>query len=194
MESWISANADTDVGGESGEIAVHYFSSHNKLIKRIKVIEELAEWIDKAFSKNAENINNIDKDVASLNPPASSETETDDTGITFIPKKYQNGSLPNRELREMSTKALAVNGRSTVDCREKHSDDSDTNQSDRTASPTRDERDHTVVKEIHTPISRSTPHPPDTPRSVQRALAGTHISETELIRRRRLLDSHIFEQ
>ncbi|KAG6903100.1 hypothetical protein C0995_006287 [Termitomyces sp. Mi166 len=149
------------------------------------VIEELAEWIDEAFAKNAEKLNNHDKHFALLNPPASSETETDDTGITFIPKKYQNGSSPIKEPREMSTKTLAVNGRSS-------SDESDTNQSDRTASPTRDERDHSIVRETH--VSRSTPHPPDTPKSGQRGAAGTQISETELMRRRRLLDSHIFEQ
>ncbi|KAG6898165.1 hypothetical protein C0992_004152 [Termitomyces sp. T32_za158] len=152
------------------------------------VIEELAEWIDEAFSKNAENFDNIDKGVV-LKPQASSETEADDTGITFIPKKYQNGSFPAKEL---STRT--VNGRSTFGQLDSPSEESDTNQSDRTASPTHDERDHSVVKETHTPVSRSTPHPPDTPRSLQRALAGTQISETELLRRRRLLDSHIFEQ
>ncbi|KAG6867864.1 hypothetical protein C0993_010090 [Termitomyces sp. T159_Od127] len=171
-----------------------YLQMPTLMLEAKAVIEELAEWIDEAFSKNAENFYNINNGVALLNPPASSETETDDFGITFVPKKYQNGSLPVNELQEMGTKTLNGNGRPTVGHREKSSEESDTNQSDRTASPIRDERDHSVVKEIHTPVSRSTPHPPDTPRSVQRALAGTQISETELLRRRRLLDSHIFEQ
>ncbi|KAH0588932.1 Hormone-sensitive lipase [Termitomyces sp. J132] len=155
------------------------------------VIEELAEWIDGAFVKNAEKFNNRDKDLALLDPPASSETETDET-ITFIPRKYQSESFPVNEPRD---KSIAANGgQSTAGHQEESSDESDMHQGDCAASLTRDERDHSIVNETHTPGSRSTPHPPDTPRSRQRALAGTQISETELMRRRRLLDSHIFEQ
>ncbi|KAG6833525.1 hypothetical protein H0H87_005176 [Tephrocybe sp. NHM501043] len=164
------------------------------------VIEELAEWIDEAFARNAEESDTYSKDLARLvdtsAPPTSSETETDDTGITFIPKKYQNGSSPIKESREMGTKssALTMNSMAAIH-RDESSDDSETSQSDRTASPTRGDHGHLLAKEIHTPVSRSTPHPPDTPtKSGLRGPAGTQISETELMRRRRLLDSHIFEQ
>ncbi|KAG6837502.1 hypothetical protein H0H93_008427 [Arthromyces matolae] len=157
------------------------------------VIEELAEWIDEAFTRNGENSNNQVNGVALSSPSpvtTSSETETDDTGITFVPKKYQNGS-PTRGSRERTVRAPS--GRPAISTQSKESSE-DSDHSDRTASPIRGEAERFILRETHTPASRSSPHPPDTPRSGQRGPAGTQISETELMRRRRLLDSHIFEQ
>ncbi|KAF5380497.1 hypothetical protein D9615_004574 [Tricholomella constricta] len=162
------------------------------------VIEELAEWIDVAFARNSEKCGNRSP-LKFSGALTSSETETDDPGITFIPKKYQNGSSlagHDEHLREITkpVKALAANHR------EDSSDESEAYISDRTASPipkSRDERDHGMLnhlRETYTPVPNSSPHPPDTPKSGQRQSAGTPITETELMRRRRLLDSHIFEQ
>ncbi|KAG6920304.1 hypothetical protein DXG01_005073 [Tephrocybe rancida] len=174
------------------------FLAHEITDAVFKVIEELAEWIDDAFAKHAEKSDIPGKALALLDTsapptPSETETETDDAGITFIPRKYQNGSSPIKESREPSTKPFAVNGLAASH-RNESSDESETNQSDRTVSPTWGDHDRLMVKEIPTPASRSTPHPPDTPKSGIRAPAGTQISETELMRRRRLLDSHIFEQ
>ncbi|KAG6866707.1 hypothetical protein C0991_011366 [Blastosporella zonata] len=173
-----------------------YLQMPTLMMEAKAVIEELAEWIDEAFARNAEKSDNSHgKGLTYLDtsgPRTSSETETDDVGITFIPKKYQNETSPIKEPRE-NAKTFTVNGLAASH-RDESSDESETNHSDRTASPTRGDHDHLIAKEIHTPVSRSTPHPPDTPRSGLRGPAGTQISETELMRRRRLLDSHIFEQ
>ncbi|KAG5654405.1 hypothetical protein H0H81_003229 [Sphagnurus paluster] len=164
-----------------------------------KVIEELADWIDEAFAKNSEK---FDNHAPYKSPGAftSSETETDDPGITFVPKRYQNGSPVvgnGHDEQKILIKPVAMKLLATSH-REESSEESDTDRSDRTASPkmkARDERDHSVLnllRETYPPVLHSTPHPPDTPRSGQRQ-SGTPITETELMRRRRLLDSHIFE-
>ncbi|KAG6831689.1 hypothetical protein H0H92_008332 [Tricholoma furcatifolium] len=173
-----------------------YLQMPTLMLEARAVIEELAEWINEAFLKNAEKTETHGKGLLPLSvspAPASSETDTDDNGITFIPKKYQNGS-PIKETRETSANCSSNSMAATH--REYSSDESEGDQTDRTASPSQRDHEHSSVrvramrKDIHTPVSRSTSQPPDTPRSRERA---AQISETELMRRRRLLDSHIFE-
>jgi len=88
--------------------------------------------------------------------PFVSETETDDTGITFVPKRA-SGSPPRRPLV----------------------DKAESSSSDGTLCETGDVKLNLEV--------RGTPEKPGTPRQ-----GGLTISESELMRRRRLLDSHIF--
>ncbi|KAG5648594.1 hypothetical protein DXG03_003205 [Asterophora parasitica] len=173
----------------------HGYLQMPTLMKEAKaVIEELAEWIDEAFARNSEN--HIPPTF--LGALTSSETETDDPGITFIPKKYQSGNGSalgghDEEARAIA-KPVAVKGLAAIH-RDDSSDESDANVSDSTASPPLKARDEygllNHLRETYTPTSNSSPHPPDTPRS--RQAAGTPITETELMRRRRLLDAHIFE-
>lgn len=174
-------------------------------LKNGQVIEELAEWIDDAFSRNVTKLaqpvgNGKGKECV---PPTllialtSSETETDDPGIIFVPKKYQNGTSPAFNGEKIGiVKPEVINELH----REDSSDDSDTYLSDRTASPTLIAHDERISVDAMGPskdgylVQRSTPQPPDTPRAAGPRQAGTQITETELMRRRRLLDSHIFEQ
>ena len=86
------------------------------------MIEELAEWIDLAFEryhgKGDERNGNV---VQTLMPrklerqvssPLTSETETEDTGITFIPRKTQVGSCDSSSegtlVSDVSVKSVAA--------------------------------------------------------------------------------------
>jgi hypothetical protein len=112
----------------------------------------------------------------------------DDPGITFVPKKYQNGSpFLHHQVRELSA------------AREDEFDAEGTNARILSASQ---KLDH-VMSEDQVFVDRSpenrvvsgmrsTPQLSETPKGGSRQ-AGTPITETELMRRRRLLDSHIFE-
>lgn len=117
-----------------------------------QVIEELGEWIIHAFDRHGPmpEAKMPVSAVGSEQPsPLMSETETDDTGITFMPKRA-GGTSPARQA--MSDK-----------------------------SESRSSSDGTLVE---------TPRP----EKAGTARLGKHIiSESELMRRRRLLDSHIFE-
>ncbi|KAF9568032.1 alpha/beta-hydrolase [Agrocybe pediades] len=127
------------------------------------VIEELAEWIDHAFSKYPACIPDGRERSAvqtllapkchdAGSSPLTSETETDDTCITFVPKRHQ----------EITGRPSAERGESSVS----------------------EESESTVVGAGET----KTPEKPSMPRQ-----AGEKITESELMRRRRLLDSHIFD-
>lgn len=91
--------------------------------------------------------------------PFASETETDDTGITFVPKRTAASSSPPR-------RPLVVEKIESSD-----------------GTPIESRSDTPVRGGVSTPEKAGTPR--------QR---GQVISEGELMRRRRLLDSHIFEQ
>lgn len=86
--------------------------------------------------------------------PLVSETETDDTGITFVPKRA-SGSPPRRSLVEKAELSSSSDG--------------------------------TLCEDVK--LNLGTPEKPGTPRQ-----GGLTITESELMRRRRLLDSHIFEK
>lgn len=164
-----------------------------------QVIDELAEWIDVAFSKNSDAaLNNnpdfwLDAKKSSPQPPGtttSSETETDDSGITFVPKKYQSGSSTAcvddgpREVITSSPKSMT--GRIESD-QNGHmaSPWNETGKDSEFEAPGPQESDYP-------PAMRTTPQPPATPKQTGPRQGGTQITETELMRRRRLLDSHIF--
>jgi len=123
----------------------------------VQVIEELAEWIDHAFCKypatigdargaerNAVQTHLAPKSHESGSSPLTSETETDDTCITFVPKRHH----------EMG--GAVGSGKEEVE-----------------------EESETTAK---------TAEKQTTPRQT-----GEKITESELMRRRRLLDSHIFD-
>jgi len=120
-----------------------------------QVIEELGEWIIHAFDRHGPlpEAKTPVSAVGSEQPsPFMSETETDDTGITFMAKRAGGTSPP----RPMTDKGES-----------------------------RSSSDGTLVE---------TPRRVSTPEKVGTARLGKHIiSESELMRRRRLLDSHIFE-
>ncbi|KAJ7091212.1 Alpha/Beta hydrolase protein [Mycena epipterygia] len=133
------------------------------------VIEELAEWIDAAFERYSVNTVRVSVSQRRESPArkpipkdslSTSETETDDSGITFVPK------------RRTSPPESLTGGRRTP-----------TNRSPPgTAAGDSDvETGHSrVVSETDAAGQRSRP-------------GGQTITETELMRRRRLLDAHIFE-
>lgn len=128
-----------------------------------QVIEELAEWIVHAFDRY-QDANPNDRlpvptqplKMASEPSPLTSETETDDTGITFIPKRHGGGASPPQR------PAFAV-----VDREKGESSGSDVTL-----------LDEVVREKVSTPTPRQQQHT---------------ISESELLRRRRLLDDYIFE-
>ncbi|GLB37599.1 putative hormone-sensitive lipase [Lyophyllum shimeji] len=177
----------------------HGYLQMPTLMKEAKaVIEELAAWIVDAFARNSQKTGNHDTGCTqprSTGAPTS-ETETDDPGITFVPKKYQNGSSQAGH-DEATTKPVAVKAQ-TPSHPQDSSDNSDGNNSERTASPSLvspNDRDSGAPDHTNSPVRHSTPRPPDTPKANgPRQPAGTQITETELMRRRRLLDAHIFEQ
>ncbi|KAJ7188014.1 Alpha/Beta hydrolase protein [Mycena filopes] len=143
------------------------------------VIEELAEWIDGAFERygNASAPilppNRRRESPAAPRKPvpqdsfSTSETETDDTGITFVPRKR---SPPE-----------SLNGG------RRGSRGSSSNNSPTETTPT--EADSAEVSlGGHGKMGSET-----TEGGPRRAAGGQTITETELMRRRRLLDAHIFE-
>lgn len=126
------------------------------------VIEELAEWIDHAFDRyqpeakerNAERAQPPLAPKMQVTSPLTSETETDDTGITFVPRRQLEQGTMHRVI---------------------------------TPIPESPPRSDSMLEE--TAEARvQTPEKPSTPRQT-----GQTISESELMRRRRLLDAHIFE-
>ncbi|KAJ6587092.1 Alpha/Beta hydrolase protein [Mycena vulgaris] len=127
------------------------------------VIEELAEWIDGTFERYSTSTGSGSLNRRRGSPPrkpfprdslSTSDTETDDSGITFVPKRR---SPPE-----------SVNGRRTPDRLPTEAGDTEAE-----TGPNK------VVSEAD---------------AGQRARPGGQtITETELMRRRRLLDAHIFE-
>jgi len=144
--------------------------------KKFQIIKELAEWIDEAFSRKA---NEGDQKGYAYQLSPSSETEMDDPGITFVPKKYQNGSP-------------CMDDQGVDDgTKEEEFDAEGATARILSASQELDRKERVFADSLpRTPVVRSTPQASETPKGSQ---AGTPITETELMRRRRLLDYHIFE-
>lgn len=152
-----------------------YLQMPGVLAEAKAVVEGLAEWIDEAFSRNAKQ-GVLQGDQIRTNghghrPSPSHETELDDAGIIFVPKKYQN--------------VLAVDNQvSSVVAREEELDAENATISG--------SEEHAFVDKTVSGM-RSTPQGYETPKGSSSRQGGTPITETELMRRRRLLDSHIFE-
>lgn len=154
-------------------------NAHTDGGRYFQVIEELAEWIDHAFGRYDATIpdsrdrtsdraqgQTLQAPKVTINmhaSPLTSETETDDTGITFVPRR-QGASPPRARRTSASGKDSSSGSEATVE---------DAVGADRKSPAPEQARVQT----------------PSTPRQT-----GQTISESELMRRRRLLDSHIYEQ
>ncbi|KAJ8468243.1 hypothetical protein ONZ45_g17314 [Pleurotus djamor] len=130
----------------------HGYLQMPSLMKEAKaVIEELGDWIDDAFrrfNRDGEGFKGSSRAEGSASVSgAGSETEAEESMITFVPKKYQ-GVLCVPEEAEEDVQELEA-------------------------------QVPVQVAEIGASSKRQ---------------SGPTITETELMRRRRLLDSHIFEQ
>jgi hypothetical protein len=184
------------------------------------VIEDLGDWIDDAFWRLSERgaeerpplttagskaqadrgrSSSSGKHPVRLNitpnpSPFNSETETDDSAITFVPKRLRSlsHSSPDKNAIVGGTNAPQPQGSSWSDETlrdDTHHDDSSKHKSRTSSSGSKDGEvllsygDMGDGKGSH----RGTPPPGWT------KTAGQTISETELMRRRRLLDSHIFD-
>lgn len=148
------------------------------------MIEELAEWIDHAFGRYPTSATGAERKERStergagpttLAPsatvmedgpsPLTSETETEDVGITFVTKRQADSgrvTTPPSGFARVTTPP----GKG----------DSHSSGSEGTL----------VVEDVGSGRGQTTPA--STPR-----LTGQTITESELMRRRRLLDAHIFE-
>ncbi|KAJ7446239.1 Alpha/Beta hydrolase protein [Mycena galericulata] len=134
------------------------------------VIEELAEWIDAAFERYGVNQVPIPlgrrRDSPARKPIpqdsfSTSETETDDSGITFVPRRRsppESLSGDKKKATSRSPPTTPVGG------------DTDAEAGGHSR----------VVSETDAAAQRS-------------RAGGQTITEKELMRRRRLLDAHIFE-
>ncbi|KAF8639568.1 hypothetical protein AX17_001470 [Amanita inopinata Kibby_2008] len=179
------------------------------------VIEELAEWIDDAFVRfgASNSVADASRDISgvkerignhltisnrdSLRVPSpftsASETDAEEPGITFVPKKHHDVSttgcfdistqecLPAARFRlsHEGTENSSGSDRTLVDEGVETDKQVSKDQSLEDVKPRQAREDHGKVLEMHKP---------GTPRQ-----AGQTITETELMRRRRLLDAHIFD-
>ncbi|KAJ7045745.1 Alpha/Beta hydrolase protein [Mycena alexandri] len=151
----------------------HGYLQMSSLMAEAKaVIEELAEWIDGAFERYSSVSTPILPPNRRRESPAparkpvpedsfsTSETETDDTGITFVPRRRSPPESLNGGPRG--------------------------SRGSFSQSPTETTPEPDSVEVGHSRIGSET-------EGGQRRPAGLAITETELMRRRRLLDAHIFE-
>ncbi|KAF8919831.1 Alpha/Beta hydrolase protein [Mucidula mucida] len=169
----------------------------------VTVIEELAEWMDDAFSRFLEpghqrspsnkpstlpnSRQNSGPAVQKSKPqpsPYTTETETDDGGITFVPKRYQKTSPTSSG----DDKAGSTARNSPISDGVAHvqpTESSETGQHD-------SDPDYSLgvmlglIDGYEVPSNQADGQKPSGPRQT-----GITISETELMRRRRLLDSHL---
>lgn len=154
-----------------------------------QVIEEVADWIDDAFNRygsqsafQATTRESTDrtapKNLSSTktvgHSPLTSETETDDSGITFVPKRYHDQS------RRGSPEASPSGSGMFLSTKEDSSGSEATLVVNAIPWELQSKTEHGT--RTQTPDKASTPR-----------LTGQTISETELMRRRRLLDAHIFD-
>lgn len=158
------------------------------------VIEEVADWIDDAFNRygNQSGVQATTTRESTDRPapknlslpksstktighsPLTSETETDDSGITFVPKRYHDQS------RRGSPEASPSGSGMFLSSKEDSSGSEATLVVNATPWELQSKTEHGT--RTQTPDKASTPR-----------LTGQTISETELMRRRRLLDAHIFD-
>jgi len=141
--------------------------------------------MNEAFSRNVkQGAPRGDQIGTACHLSPASETEMDDPGITFVPKKYHNGSPAHPQVHELPNVEAKVDAEGANTCTVSASqplDHEPSEDQDRTS-------ENQVVSGMRCPPQRS-----ETPKGPGSRQAGTPITETELMRRRRLLDSHIFE-
>lgn len=178
------------------------------------VIEDLGDWIDEAFSRYsapwerrieelptpaaagaAAGMRSPGKQAGRPNPgatasklapsPFTSETETDDSAITFVPKKFRSYSSSDRN--------AVVLGSLAGDHRQGSSGSDKTLRDDvEEALPKPHSALEALVIEDSDVADAKGQHRAGWGTPAGKA-AGQTISETELMRRRRLLDAHIFD-
>lgn len=167
----------------------------------------MAEWIDHSFLRSAPSTaycnghraekadrqtgNNLMEQPQAEYPPAPSplasayETEVEDEqGITFVAKKYQDE--PRRMSFNMTVRGHQAAVLTGPDPDGTSFDESARSGKDGSRAERSENGDPRQAKQEGHILEASKPA---TPRQ-----AGQTISETELMRRRRLLDSHIFDQ
>ncbi|KAF9231934.1 Alpha/Beta hydrolase protein [Melanogaster broomeanus] len=156
------------------------------------VVEDLAEWIEDAFVRHSGKEESTGDVSTARSPvkrsnaatptengevdpsPFTSDTETDDTGITFVARK-----------RLSMTRASNESGTPMFQSRRNSDEEADAAQMKRQGQPTpspHGEGDPMAQRERDN----------GTPRSGS-GKSGQRITESELLRRRRLLDAHIFD-
>ncbi|KAF8210542.1 hormone-sensitive lipase [Mycena galopus ATCC 62051] len=154
-----------------------YLQMPSLMVEAKAVIEELAEWIDGAFERYSvrapppplghRRVTPMRRDSPARKPIpqdsfSTSETdETDDSGITFVPKRRSPPESLNGSIR--------------------------TPRSPTETNPTSPDTDGEAAVPGHSRVVSSSEDAKPKPSG------GQAISETELMRRRRLLDAHIFE-
>ncbi|KAJ3733519.1 Alpha/Beta hydrolase protein [Lentinula guzmanii] len=175
----------------------HGYLQMAALIPEAKVvIEDLGEWIDDAFLRYGKEKNGEDKvPTAELGvaKPASprrvsksisnkrtldlltSETENDDSGITFMAKKEKRTSSNDMGMIDIGSERTDS---TKVDPTRPAEANTKTDAEEEKTAERDDEVESSNIEGIKASSSRQ---------------GGKIISESELMRRRRLLDSHIFE-
>ncbi|TRM69386.1 Alpha/Beta hydrolase protein [Schizophyllum amplum] len=163
------------------------------------VIEELAEWIDETFAhytaQSSVDLSEARPDRFAASALSASETETDtDSTITFVPKKYANSRTysmsSDRAPRVSQSPARAGNAASPS--RPFKSEDGG-GRVEPPALPHQGSYHPDLQMDFYGVLSEDVDGGYDNPEGTKSRPAGQTITESELLRRRRLLDSHIFE-
>ncbi|KII92745.1 hypothetical protein PLICRDRAFT_155534 [Plicaturopsis crispa FD-325 SS-3] len=167
-------------------------------------IEALAEWIDDAFESHPEAHAATTTQISAVDSrpsPFTSETETEDAGITFMTKKERSRTSVSFKDRH-SAGLLSPKGGRLVGSRSSsgsdntlRDDEPDANMVALTAAdPTTSSADPAGLRILEGDITPALGKANSTPSKTATAGGtGQTITESELMRRRRLLDSHIFE-
>jgi hypothetical protein len=173
-------------------------------------VEELGEWIEEAFGKYSTGVDKTDLSKGKkteagpegshrpasqwsnfLSPTETSETETDGSAITFVAKRFNRSLEKDRKDVQPPTPASTL---VDTDKRNNSSDSDGTLRGDAEAvlTPPDGQQAPPDLKIVTHSLREGSP-----PRAATTKTGGPKtgqtITETELMRRRRLLDSHIFE-
>jgi hypothetical protein len=172
-------------------------------------VEELGEWIEEAFGKYSIGVDEADSSKGkrtepgpdgatsqrsnSLSPIETSETETDDSAITFVAKRFSRSLEKDRKDVQPPTPASTT--LVDTDKRNNSSDSDGTLRGDVEAvlTPPDGQQAPPDLKDVIHSLREGSPPRAATPKTGGPGKTGQTITETELMRRRRLLDSHIFE-
>ncbi|KAL1728818.1 Alpha/Beta hydrolase protein [Schizophyllum commune] len=161
------------------------------MTEAVAVIEELAEWMDETFVHHTMQNSSGPSERDGAPALSASETETDtDSTITFVPKKYANSrtySISSDSKPRVSSPARAspprparING--------------DGEHPSPPTLPHQGSYHPDLQMDFYGVLSDDTDGGYDTPEGAKTRPTGQTITESELLRRRRLLDSHIFNE
>lgn len=153
----------------------HGYMQMNMLMSEVQgVIDDIADWMDEAFVKaqhpassdaldSNSNSTSMQTKKVRVVSPGTSETETDDPGLSFVPRKYRT---PSTSLSE-DTHRIQSESSDTLRGSEAH-----------TSKLSTDIDDHNALTTTKGKSTKQTGH---------------IITEEELMNRRRMLDAHIFD-